>query len=120
MPPTADRPASSPRPDLFGHLAPPLLRLGEVETLFCDRLGINRTSYFESVRPWLPVVYTRMVPIRGERGRYRMGSPRLRADIAAELVAVAEAGLWPEYADGSLRDQNPHLYLTQRQRRAAA
>lgn len=75
------------------------LTLGEVEALFCARLRVGRSTFYESHRPFLPVVY-------GDWGK----RPRVRRDVAEGLVGVAAAGLWAEYAQGLLRGRFPHLY----------
>ena len=95
-----------------------LLTIGEVEALFCDRLGIHRSTFFESHRPFLPFVYTRVRPVKGKPGEFKRGSPRLRVDVAEACVELAAAGLWAEYAAGELLDERPELYP--RSMRAAA
>lgn len=113
MPPTAPRPFSPPvQPTLFEPNPPRLLGLSRVRSLFCDRLGISESTYYESFRPWLPVVCTRAMPVRGEKGRYRPGSPRVREDVARELVEVAAAGQWQTYCEGGLAAERPHLYAS--------
>lgn len=111
--PSADRQSSARTPRTQGNLfekPAKLLTIGQAETLFCDALGIHRATFFESHRPWLPFVYTRVRKVRGCPGEYRRGSPRLRASVARELLELAINGRWAEYAMGNLVDELPHLY----------
>lgn len=109
----ADRPKATAPSRVQGHLfdtPSPLLTIGEVEALFCDRLGVHRSTFYESHRPWLPFVYTRVRPIPGQPGAFEKGSPRLRSDVARELVELAAGGLWAEYVQRELLGELPHLY----------
>ena len=96
-----------------------LLTIGEVEALFCDALGVHRSTFYESHRPWLPFVYTRVRPVKGEPGQFVKGSPRLREDVARELLALASNGMWAEYAMGEFAEERPHLYPRGHRRIAA-
>ena len=109
----ADRPAvpcsSTSTPDLFGP-QPTLLTLSEVEVVFCDRLAIHRSTFYESFRDALPVLHTRRVKVKGARNRWKPGSPRVRKDVAYKLAELAASGLWGQYLDGAYRDAHPELY----------
>lgn len=82
--------------------------MGEVEALFCDRLSCGRTSFYDHYRDFLPFVHTGMRKVRA--GEYVPAGLRLREDVARELVRVAEAGYWVDYASGDLLGEKPHLY----------
>ena len=107
VPPPPARPATSEpvAPD-----PPRLLGLKEVAGLFCERLGISLSTYKESFRPWVPVVYVRPMPVRGQKGAFRPGSPRVREDVARELVGLAAEGRWRSYCEGELAASHPDLY----------
>ena len=108
-----DRPKSHAHDRVQGHLfekPSPLLTIGEVERQFCDRLGIHRVTFYSSHRPWLPFVFTRVRPVKGQPGKYKKGSPRLRQDVATELLNLAAAGFWPDYVARDLLESHPHLY----------
>lgn len=120
---SADRPPRTPRMTgllVQGHLfekPSPLLTIGQVEALFCDRLGIAHSTFYESFRDQLPFVYTRT---RREGKALVQSRPRLREDVAQGLIQIAENGLWGEYVTGALLDAYPKLYpLEDRVRRAA-
>ncbi len=111
MLPVAPRPFTPPvQPTLFDPNPPRLLGLSRVRSLFCDRLNISESTYYDSFRDWIPVVYTRAMPVRGEKGQYRPGSPRVREDVARELVEIAATGEWRAYCEGGLAATRPHLY----------
>ena len=100
--------------DLFAGL-PELLTIGEVETLFCDELGVGRATFYRGHRPFLPVVYTALTPTgtpdpKTGRRRYKRGGVRVRRDVALELVELVKQGDWLAYASGEMLDERPELY----------
>ena len=117
--PTAPRPAP-----LFDGPPPKLLTIGEVTTLFTDRLGIHTSTFYESFRDFIPFVYTRLRPTGGRNPdgtrEYVPGSPRLRADVAEALVRIAAAGQWPAYVTGAFKEDRPELYAKPAAAKAAA
>ena len=106
MPPPAQPTSSTAAPAT----PPKLLTLSRVRDLFCDRLAVSESTYYESFRDWVPVVYTRAMPVRGQKGTFRPGSPRVREDVARELVEVAASGRWRSYCEGEMAASHPHLY----------
>lgn len=98
--------------DLFDFRGEPptLLTIEETAELFTDALDIHRASFFRSYRPFLPFIYTRIVPVRGQKGQFTYGSPRLDEAVAVQLCNVAARGYWAMYASGAMRETHPHLY----------